>query len=380
MLASWAVPKGVPLEAGAQGARGARRGPSARVRAASTGEIPAGQYGGGTVEIWDSGTYELLEEKPDGGLKVRLHGRAAAGGLDARAGASRRQGGQLAADPQPRAEADPRPRPAGDTTSRCSRRLPAELPPAGELALRGEVRRLPRARLRARRRLHAPLAQRQRPQPALRGRRGGGRARRSAATRCSTARSARSTSAGRPSFSAMQQGSGRARLLRLRLPRGRRRVARRAAARGAPRAPGRGARPPERDACCSPRPSTTARRCSPPPSAQGLEGVVAKRARLDATPQGRTNARLAEDQDARPARSSSIAGYTRGQRRPCRHASARSSSPSTRAASSATSATSAPASTTREIRRLLGAARAARARELAVSRPRRSCRACGGPR
>ncbi|HSK15269.1 MAG TPA: DNA ligase D, partial [Gaiellaceae bacterium] len=32
------------------------------------------QYGAGTVEIWDRGTYELLEEKPDGGLTVRLDG------------------------------------------------------------------------------------------------------------------------------------------------------------------------------------------------------------------------------------------------------------------------------------------------------------------
>src|SRR5262249_11136809 len=39
------------------------------------GEIPKGQYGGGTVEIWDRGTYELLEEKRDGGLTVRLHGK-----------------------------------------------------------------------------------------------------------------------------------------------------------------------------------------------------------------------------------------------------------------------------------------------------------------
>jgi bifunctional non-homologous end joining protein LigD len=38
------------------------------------GEIPAGQYGAGTVEIWDRGTYELLEEKKNGGLTVRLHG------------------------------------------------------------------------------------------------------------------------------------------------------------------------------------------------------------------------------------------------------------------------------------------------------------------
>ena len=38
------------------------------------GEIPKGQYGAGTVEIWDKGTYELVEEKKDGGLTVRLHG------------------------------------------------------------------------------------------------------------------------------------------------------------------------------------------------------------------------------------------------------------------------------------------------------------------
>ena len=38
------------------------------------GEIPAGNYGAGTVEIWDRGTYELVEEKPNGGLTVRLHG------------------------------------------------------------------------------------------------------------------------------------------------------------------------------------------------------------------------------------------------------------------------------------------------------------------
>ncbi len=72
-LASWAVPKGVPLE------------PGVRVLAVHVedhpldyasfqGEIPKGSYGGGTVEIWDRGTYELVEEKPDGGLTVRLHG------------------------------------------------------------------------------------------------------------------------------------------------------------------------------------------------------------------------------------------------------------------------------------------------------------------
>ncbi len=72
-LASWAVPKGIPLEAGA-------RRLAVHVEdhpldyATFEGEIPAGQYGAGTVEIWDRGTYELVEEKKDGGLTVRLDG------------------------------------------------------------------------------------------------------------------------------------------------------------------------------------------------------------------------------------------------------------------------------------------------------------------
>jgi bifunctional non-homologous end joining protein LigD len=72
-LASWAVPKGVPLEPG-------RQHLAVHVEdhpldyADFEGEIPAGNYGAGTVEIWDRGTYELLEEKRDGGLTVRLHG------------------------------------------------------------------------------------------------------------------------------------------------------------------------------------------------------------------------------------------------------------------------------------------------------------------
>jgi bifunctional non-homologous end joining protein LigD len=72
-LASWAVPKGVPLEPG-------QRHLAVHVEdhpldyASFEGEIPAGQYGAGTVEIWDHGTYELVEEKRDGGLTVRLAG------------------------------------------------------------------------------------------------------------------------------------------------------------------------------------------------------------------------------------------------------------------------------------------------------------------
>jgi bifunctional non-homologous end joining protein LigD len=72
-LASWAVPKGVPLEAGQQHlAVHVEDHPLEYAR--FEGEIPAGQYGAGSVEIWDRGTYELVEEKPNGGLTVRLHG------------------------------------------------------------------------------------------------------------------------------------------------------------------------------------------------------------------------------------------------------------------------------------------------------------------
>jgi bifunctional non-homologous end joining protein LigD len=72
-LASWAVPKGVPLEPG-QRALAVHVEDHPLDYATFEGEIPKGNYGAGTVEIWDNGTYELLEEKRDGGLTVRLHG------------------------------------------------------------------------------------------------------------------------------------------------------------------------------------------------------------------------------------------------------------------------------------------------------------------
>ncbi len=77
-LASWAVPKGVPLEPGQQHL-------AVHVEdhpldyATFEGEIPKGEYGAGTVEVWDKGTYELLEEKKNGGLTVRLHGERLSG-------------------------------------------------------------------------------------------------------------------------------------------------------------------------------------------------------------------------------------------------------------------------------------------------------------
>ncbi|HUP33505.1 MAG TPA: DNA ligase D [Gaiellaceae bacterium] len=72
-LASWAVPKGVPLEPGTQHlAVHVEDHPLSY--ATFEGEIPQGNYGAGTVELWDRGTYDLVEEKPNGGLTVHLHG------------------------------------------------------------------------------------------------------------------------------------------------------------------------------------------------------------------------------------------------------------------------------------------------------------------
>src|SRR5690348_16116330 len=79
VLKSWAVPKGPTLD------------PTPRRLAAMVedhpleygsfeGNIPSGNYGAGSVMLWDQGTYELLGDKPAqeqlarGDFKFRLHG------------------------------------------------------------------------------------------------------------------------------------------------------------------------------------------------------------------------------------------------------------------------------------------------------------------
>jgi len=79
VLKSWAVPKGPPFAHEEKAPRDAGRGSPARLRAVR-GHHPAGEYGGGTVMVWDIGTWEPLSEHPARGLAAGklhflLHGR-----------------------------------------------------------------------------------------------------------------------------------------------------------------------------------------------------------------------------------------------------------------------------------------------------------------
>ncbi|MEP7055414.1 MAG: DNA polymerase ligase N-terminal domain-containing protein, partial [Actinomycetota bacterium] len=61
---SWAVPKGLPTDPKAKGlAVHTEDHPLSYF--SFEGDIPRGEYGGGHVSIWDSGTYELLEDWAD---------------------------------------------------------------------------------------------------------------------------------------------------------------------------------------------------------------------------------------------------------------------------------------------------------------------------
>ena len=73
VLASWALPKGLPLEVGER-YLAVHTEDHPMQYATFSGVIPKGQYGAGTMEIWDHGSYELVERKRDGGLTVRLAG------------------------------------------------------------------------------------------------------------------------------------------------------------------------------------------------------------------------------------------------------------------------------------------------------------------
>jgi bifunctional non-homologous end joining protein LigD len=73
VLKSWAVPKGVPLTVGEKHlAVGVEDHPLEY--GTFEGEIPKGEYGAGTVTIWDSGTYETKHWDAEK-IEFTLHGR-----------------------------------------------------------------------------------------------------------------------------------------------------------------------------------------------------------------------------------------------------------------------------------------------------------------
>ncbi|MFT2753664.1 ATP-dependent DNA ligase [Clavibacter sp. Sh2088] len=81
VLVSWALPKGVPTEHGTNHL--AVQTEDHPVEYGSfEGTIPAGEYGGGEVTIWDAGTYELEKWRDGEEVIATLHGRGAGTGID----------------------------------------------------------------------------------------------------------------------------------------------------------------------------------------------------------------------------------------------------------------------------------------------------------
>lgn len=73
VLKSWAVPRGIPETAGEKHLAVSVEDHPLEY-ASFEGEIPKGEYGGGTVTIWDAGTYET-KHWDDTKIEVRLRGK-----------------------------------------------------------------------------------------------------------------------------------------------------------------------------------------------------------------------------------------------------------------------------------------------------------------
>jgi DNA ligase D-like protein (predicted 3'-phosphoesterase) len=77
VLKSWAIPKEPPKDAGV-------RRLAVEVEdhplsyAGFEGIIPEGEYGAGTVEVWDSGTYRTIDAKEDK-LIIEINGKKLTG-------------------------------------------------------------------------------------------------------------------------------------------------------------------------------------------------------------------------------------------------------------------------------------------------------------
>jgi len=81
VLVSWALPKGVPTEHGTNHL--AVQTEDHPIEYGSfEGTIPAGEYGGGEVTIWDAGTYDLEKWRDGKEVIATLHGRGDDTGID----------------------------------------------------------------------------------------------------------------------------------------------------------------------------------------------------------------------------------------------------------------------------------------------------------
>jgi bifunctional non-homologous end joining protein LigD len=84
VLKSWAIPRGPSMDPGDK--RLAVRTEDHPIEYGSfEGSIPKGQYGGGTVMLWDQGTWEPIEDPQEGfkegKLKFFVHGKRLQGGF-----------------------------------------------------------------------------------------------------------------------------------------------------------------------------------------------------------------------------------------------------------------------------------------------------------
>src|SRR5947209_13747003 len=78
VLVSWAVPKGLPPSPKQRGHLAKQTEDHPLAYATFAGEIPKGEYGGGSVTIWDAGTYSLEKWTADE-VKVVFHGERVEG-------------------------------------------------------------------------------------------------------------------------------------------------------------------------------------------------------------------------------------------------------------------------------------------------------------
>ena len=245
--------------------------------ATSKGTIPAGEYGAGTVEIWDRGTYELVEEKRDGGLTVRLQGER----LD---GVWTLVPAKLDGDPKNWLLLRKDGATAGAEPVRAhARDLVGGASSGRRLDLRAQVGRVPRDRHDRRRPGDADEQERQRPDRALQAGGASGRAGDALGRRGARRRDLRARRQRPLPVLATPGGLRHAGPRRLRPARARLGAARRASARGAPEAAGGADRPLAGRHRPLARSSTTARRLLAAAEEQELEGVDREAPRHRAT-------------------------------------------------------------------------------------------------